>query len=143
MATTDMVARPAPEIESDEAQQEAMHSRLRAHRRPRGDGGVTGTGKTGGAVIERWAAVRVAGRIRHVGRLVGGHTRLEAGRWVVTSAVIAYDPKTMTAVTGSSGRTYHLFDRLAMPFPAELPELLFNAFRVWRLPATPIEFVAL
>jgi hypothetical protein len=49
----------------------------------------------------------------------------------------------MTAVTGSSGRTYHLFDRLEMPFPAELPELLFNAFRVWRLPATPIEFVAL
>ena len=104
---------------------------------------MTSAGKTGGAALTRWAAVRIAGQVHLVGVLVGGHPRLEAGRWIITSAVIAYDPKTMTAVTGSSGRTYHLFDRLETPLPAELPELLFNAFRVWRLPATPIEFVAL
>jgi len=104
---------------------------------------MTSAGKTGGAALTRWAAVRIAGQLHLVGVLLGGHPRLEAGRWVITSAVIAYDPKTMTAVTGSSGRTYHLLDRLAMPLPAELLELLAEAFRLWRLPATSIEFVAL
>jgi hypothetical protein len=100
---------------------------------------MTSAGKTGGAALKRWAAVRIAGQVV----LLGGHTRLEAGRWIITSAVIAYDRTTMTAVTGSSGRTYHLFDRLEMPFPSELLELLFDAFRVWGLPATPVEFIEL
>ena len=104
---------------------------------------MTTAGKTGGAALKRWAAVRIAGQVHLVGVLLGGHTRLEAGRWIITSAVIAYDRTTMTAVTGSSGRTYHLFDRLEMPFPSELLELLFDAFRVWGLPATPIEFIEL
>jgi hypothetical protein len=104
---------------------------------------MTSVGKTGGAALKRWAAVRIAGQVHLVGVLLGGHPRLEAGRWVITSAVIAYDGATMTAVTGSSGRTYHLLDRLETPLPAELLELLAEAFRLWRLPATPIEFVAL
>jgi hypothetical protein len=104
---------------------------------------MTSAGTTGAAVLKRWAAVRIAGKTHLVGVLVGGHTRLEAGRWVITSAVIAYDPTTMTAVTGSSGRRYHLLDRLEMPLPSELLDLLAKACRVWRLPATDIEFVAL
>jgi len=79
---------------------------------------MTRAGKTGGAVFKRWAAVKIAGHLHLVGVLVGGHTRLEAGRWVITSAVIAYDRTTMTAVTGLSGRTYHLLDRLAAPVGA-------------------------
>jgi hypothetical protein len=104
---------------------------------------MTSAGKMSGAVLKRWAAARIAGHIHLVGVLVGGHTGLEAGRWVITSAVIAYDRTTMTAVTGSSGRTYHLLDRLEMPIPSELLDLLAEAFRIWRLPATPIEFVEL
>ena len=104
---------------------------------------MTSAGEMGGAVLKRWAAVRIAGQIHLCGVLVGGHTRLEAGRWVISSAVVAYDRTTMTAVTGSTGRTYHLLDRLEMPLPSELLDLLADAFRVRRLPATPIEFVEL
>lgn len=104
---------------------------------------MTSAGKTGGAVMKRWAAVRIAGKIHLVGVLVGGHTRLEAGRRVVSSAVIAYDRTTMTAVTGSSGRTCHLFEQLEMPLPSELLDLLAEALRVRRLPVTKIEFVEL
>jgi hypothetical protein len=96
-----------------------------------------------GAVPKRWAAVRIAAQIHLVGVLVGGHTRLEAGCWVITSAVIAYDRTIMTAVTGSSGRTYHLFEQLEMPLPSELLDLLAEALRVWRLPVTKIEFIEL
>ena len=103
---------------------------------------MTTAGKTGGAALKRWAAVRIDGQVHLVDVLLGGHTRLDAARWI-TSAVIAYDRTTMTAVTGSNGRTYHLFDRLEMPFPSELLELLFDAFRVWGLPATPVKFIEL
>lgn len=95
---------------------------------------MTAAGQTGGAVLKRWAAVKIDEDVHLVGVLVGGHTRLEAGRWIITSAVVDFDQANMVAVTASSGRRYQLLDRLAMPPPEELRDLLAKVYRAWRLP---------
>ncbi len=94
-----------------------------------------------GAVLKHWIAVRVGGRTHLLGVLIGGHPRLAPGRWVITSPVLAVNPATQIAVTASTGRRYHLLDRLQPPLPAEAADLLAAAIGAWRLPPdTSVEF---
>jgi hypothetical protein len=98
----------------------------------------------GGAVLTRWAAVKIGGQTHLVGVLLGGHPRLAPGRWIITSAVVTFDRTTQVAVTASTGRSYHLLDRLEPPLPVELADLLAHVFDAWRLPVdTTIEFAEL
>jgi hypothetical protein len=97
-----------------------------------------------GAVLKRWAAVKIGSQIHLVGVLLGGHPRLAPGRWIITSAVVAFDRTVQVAVTASSGRSYHLLDRLEPPLPLEVADLLADVFDAWRLPVdTTIEFAEL
>ena len=97
-----------------------------------------------GAVLKRWIAVKIGKHLHLVGVLLGGHSRLPSGHWIITSSLASFDRTTLVAVTASSGRTYQLLDRLEAPLPVEVTELLANALSTWRLPAdTVTEFVEL
>jgi hypothetical protein len=97
-----------------------------------------------GAVLKRWAAIKIGDQIHLVGILVGGHPRLAPGRWIITSAVVTYDRAAQVAVTASTRRTYHLLDRLEPPLPLELVDLLAHVFGAWQLPSdTTIELAEL
>ncbi len=94
-----------------------------------------------GAVLKRWVPVRIGGQTHLLGVLLGGHSRLAPGRWVITSPVLAVNPTTQVAITASTGRRYHLLDRLQPPLPAEAADLLATAISAWRLPPDiPVEF---
>ena len=92
-----------------------------------------------GAVLDCWAAVAIGDRTHLIGVLRGGHSRLEAGQWIITSPVMAYDQPSQIVVTASTGRTYHLLKPLEGPIPPEMIDLLERAARIWQLlPNTPI-----
>src|SRR5260221_12047366 len=88
-----------------------------------------------GAVLRRWAAIKIGDQIHLVGILVGGHPRLAPGRWIITSAVVTYDRAAQVAVTASTGRSYHLLDRLEPPLPLELFDLLPHVFGACQRPS--------
>jgi hypothetical protein len=89
------------------------------------------------AVLTRWDAVEIGGRVHLVGVLVGGHDRLPAGAWIVTSPVHSLDLVTRTAVTASTGRRYVLGTRLEGLFPEGARDVIAQALRTWRVDGAP------
>jgi hypothetical protein len=96
-----------------------------------------GTGADRGAVLTRWDAVEIAGRVHLVGVLAGGHDRLPAGAWIVTSPVRTLDLVTRTAITASTGRRYVLETRLEGSFPEGARDVIAQALRTWRIDGLP------
>jgi hypothetical protein len=96
-----------------------------------------GTGADRGAVLTRWDAVEIAGRVHLVGVLAGGHDRLPAGAWIVTSPVRTLDLVTRTAITASTGRRYVLETRLEEPLPRGAQDVIAHALRTWRIDGAP------
>jgi hypothetical protein len=90
------------------------------------------------ATLTRWSPVEIGGRVHLVGVLVGGHDRLPAGAWVVTSPVRSLDRATRTAITASTGRRYLLLaTQLEDPFPGGAQDVIARAMAAWRIAGPP------
>jgi hypothetical protein len=87
------------------------------------------------AAITQWSIVTVDGADHLIGVLLGGHERLPAGHWVISSRIVAIDAANGIAVTASTGRVYVLGARLVGPLPAEARDLVAHATRIWRAKA--------
>jgi hypothetical protein len=96
-----------------------------------------------GPVLTGWAAVKIDENIHLIGFLLGGHPRLMAGRWIVTSPLVAYSRSTQTAITASAGTTYHLLERLQLPPPEEVARFISRITGTSRLPTDTIDLVEL
>jgi hypothetical protein len=89
------------------------------------------------AALTCWEAVEIGGRVHLVGVLLGGHDRLPAGAWIVTSDVRRLDLATRAAITASTGRRYTLGMRLAEPLPDAALGVMARAMRAWGIDGAP------
>ena len=89
------------------------------------------------AALTNWDAVEIEGRVHLVGVLAGGHERLPAGAWIVTSPVRTLDLVARTAITASTGRHYVLGRRLEEPLPGGAHDVIVRAMRIWRIDGAP------
>jgi hypothetical protein len=91
----------------------------------------------GAAALTRWAALELGGRVHLVGILVGGHDRLPAGAWIITSPVQELDVAKKFAVTASTGRRYALIARLDGSLPGGAQDVIARAMETWRIDEMP------
>jgi hypothetical protein len=76
-------------------------------------------------------------RVHLIGVPVGGHDRLPAGAWMITSPVRQINLTTKTAITASTGRRYVLGRRLEEPLPEEAQDVIARAMNLWRIDGSP------
>lgn len=88
------------------------------------------------ASLAPWGAIELGGRLHLVGVLLGGHDRLPAGHWIITSPALFLNPAG-TAVTASRGRLYVMERPFTEPWPEEALELIARAMRLWGVPGEP------
>lgn len=89
------------------------------------------------ALLASWGAIELGGRLHLVGVLLGGHDRLPAGHWIITSPARFLNPQAGTAVTASRGRLYVMERPFTEPWPDEALELIARAMRLWGVPGEP------
>jgi hypothetical protein len=84
-----------------------------------------------------WQALEIGGRVHLIGFQVGGHDRLPARAWMITSPVREINLSTKTAITASTGRRYVLGTRLEEPLPREAQDVIARAMKIWRIDGSP------
>jgi hypothetical protein len=90
--------------------------------------------------LTSWEALEIGGRVHLIGVQVGGHDRLPAGAWMITSPVRQINLTTKTAITASTGRRYVLRTRLEEPLPREAQDVIARAMKLWRIEGSrPVE----
>lgn len=80
--------------------------------------------------ITQWSIVEVDGANHLVGVLLGGHPRLPAGHWIITSPIVEINEAEAIAITASTGRIYRLREHLSDALPIEAHKLIACAPRV-------------
>src|SRR5882757_6168102 len=80
-----------------------------------------------------WEALEIGSRVHLIGVQVGGHDRLPAGAWMITSPVRQINLTTKAAITALTGRRYVLGRRLEEPLPEEAQDVIARAMNLWRL----------
>jgi hypothetical protein len=167
LRTMATAARPVPEVESDEAQQEAMRSLLRAHLVATSDRLDLAAGEIIPAAPSSVSGSASPTGLRHDEGRQNGCGAQALGRGEDRRANPprrrarrrAHPPRSRVLghhlggdcvrSNDHDGRHWierahqHLFEQLEMPLPSELLDLLAEALRVWRLPVTKIEFIEL
>lgn len=89
------------------------------------------------ASLTHWAAIEIQGELHLVGILSGGHDRLRANRWIVTSPLWFLDPEAGKAITTSAGRHYRLSDPLPGSLPDEARLTIASVMAKWGLAGGP------
>jgi hypothetical protein len=84
-----------------------------------------------------WQALEIGNRVHLIGVQVGGHDRLPARAWMITSPVREINLSTKTAITASTGRRYVLGTRLEEPLPREAQDVIARAMKLWRIEGSP------
>jgi hypothetical protein len=87
--------------------------------------------------LTSWEALEIGSRVHLIGVQVGGHDRLPAGTWMITSPVRQINLTTKTAITASTGRRYVLGRRLEEPLPKEAQDVIARALKLWRIEGSP------